>query len=494
MASDLMVRAGKAAAWVVVSKWFDLIGSLVTLAITARLLAPEAFGLFGMAMLACLLPEVVLSGALGDGVIQRKDLRPGHLNGVFWLHVAVFVVFMAGLYLMIPVFVAQFSQPVLADIIPVLAFSSIFWALSVVPGALLRRELRFGALCISDALSTAAAFIVGVGMALAGYGVWSLVWQEFSRRFVKWITMSISARWMPSITFTRADVTDLLRFNLLGLVTRLVYELETAIPKYFIGLFLGANMLGYFNMAVRFYQQLTQVLLAPFTSVALPVVAAIQHDREQLHSTFAAGTKAATMLAFPAFLGAAATAPVAIPLIFGEAWIPAVPAAQIMIIAAVRAPVNAFNGELLRGTGRPGIYTALAMLGALMMAVLVPLVTSFGIAAVSLAILLRGLVQWAVAAVVVERTVGYPAIKQFTIGWESFVAAAGMGVTVALVLPWLEFLPRVVSLGLLATLGVVVHMILLSIFAPKLAQRLISFFVALARRDRKSLTRILGLT
>ncbi|RYZ15156.1 MAG: lipopolysaccharide biosynthesis protein [Alphaproteobacteria bacterium] len=494
MASDLMLRAGKAAGWVVVSRWFDLIGSLVTLAITARLLPPETFGIFGMAMLACLIPELVLSGALGDGVIQRKDLRPGHLNGVFWLHVVLFLVFMAGLFLMTPLFAAQFDQPMLTDIIPVMALSIVFWVLSVVPGALLRRELRFGALCVADALSTAAAFIVGVGMALMGFGVWSLVWQEIARRCVKWIAMSISARWAPSVTFTRADVTDLLRFNVLGLATRIIYELETAIPKYFIGLFLGAQMLGYFNMAVRFYQQLTQVLLSPFTSVALPVIASIQHDREQLHATFAAGTKAATMLAFPAFIGAAAVAPVAIPLIFGETWIPAIPAAQIMIIAAVRAPVNAFNGELMRGTGHPGIYTTLVGLGAIMMAVMVPLVTSFGIAAVSLTILVRGIVQWAVAAYVVQRTVGYPAIKQFTIGWQSFIAAAGMGIVVALALPWLEFLPRPVSLGLLGLLGVVVHMALLSILAPQLAKRLLSFFVALARRDKKSLTRILGLT
>lgn len=489
-----MVRAGKAAGWVVVSRWFDLIGSLVTLAITARLLPPDTFGIFGMAMLACVIPEVVLSGALGDGVVQRKDLRPGHLNGVFWLHIVVFGVFTAGLIFMTPFFVAQFNQPVLAEVIPVMALSIVFWVLSVVPGALLRRELRFGALCVSDALSTAAAFVVGVGMALTGFGVWALVWQEVARRAVKWIAMSISARWVPTTKFTRADVTDLLRFNLLGLVTRIVYECETAIPKYFIGLFLGAHTLGYFNMAVRFYQQLTQVLLSPFTSVALPVVAAIQHDREQLHATFAAGTKAATMLAFPAFIGAAAVAPVAIPLIFGEQWIPAIPAAQIMIIAAVRAPVNAFNGELMRGTGRPGIYTALVTLGAVMMAILVPLVVSFGIAAVSLTILVRGVVQWAVAAYVVQRTVGYPAIKQFTIGWESFVAATGMGIVVALALPWLEFLPRAVSLSLLGVLGIVVHMALLSIIAPALAQRMLGFFVALARRDKKGLTRILGLT
>jgi hypothetical protein len=121
-------------------------------------------------------------------------------------------------------------------------------------------------------------------------------------------------------------------------------------------------------------------------------------------------------------------------------------------------------------------------------------VTSYGIVAVSLAVLLRGVVQWVVAAFVVQRTLGSPALKQFTIGWESFVAAVGMGVTVLVVQPWLEFLPRAASLSLLVVLGVVVHMALLAIVAPNLAKRLVSFGGALLRRDRKGMSRILGLT
>lgn len=494
MASDIMLRAGKAAAWVAVSKWFDLIGALVTLAVTARLLSPDVFGIFGMAMLATLLPEVVMGGSLADGVIQRKDLRPGHLNGVFWIHMVLFGVFMSGLWFMTPLVVAQFKQPELAMIVPVVAASSLFWALCTVPGALLRREMRFGVICIADTLSTAAALIVGIGMALTGFGVWALVWSEIARRFTKCTALWIASGWMPSFTFTRADISDLMRFNVLALTNQIIMQIETAVPKFFIGMFLGAPALGHFNMAVRFYQQLTNVLLAPFSSVALPVVASVQHDREQLHATFAAGTKAATMLAFPAFIGAAAVAPVAIPLIFGEQWIPAVPAAQILTLAAVRAPVNVFNGEVLRGTGKPGIYTVLAAVGALVLIVLVPLITAYGIAMVSLAVLVRGMLQWFLAAFIVQRTLGYPLVRQFTIGWQSFFAAAGMGLIVTFAIPWLEMLPRMATLGVLFVIGLAAHMTLLAILAPKLAQRLVNLFKALIRRDRKGLSRVLGLS
>src|SRR5690606_21032514 len=139
---------------------------------------------------------------------------------------------------------------------------------------------------------------------------------------------------------------------------------ETAIPKFFVATFLGAQALGYFNMAIRLYQQISAVMIAPFTAVALPVAAAVQHDRERLHTAFAAGTRAAAMMAFPVFVGGAAVAPVAIPLLFGEHWIPIVMAAQLLCLTAIRSPANAFNGELLRGTGKPGLQLSIMLFGA----------------------------------------------------------------------------------------------------------------------------------
>lgn len=493
MVQDLMLRAGKAAAWVAVSKWLDLIGAVATLAITARLLSPDVFGVFGMACLAVLLPEIVLSGSLAEAVIQRKDLRPGHLNGIFWMHMGLFALFMSGLWLAIPLVAAHFNRPELSMLVTVMAMSSLFWALSTVPGALLRRDLKFGAICIADTLSTGAALVSGVVLALMGFGVWTLVWSEVARRMTKSSALWIAAGWTPGFAFSRADISDLLRFNVLTLATQFIMQFETAVPRYFVGTFLGAHALGYFNMAVRFYQQLTQVLIAPFASVALPVVAAVQHDRERLHGAFESGSKAATMLAYPTFIGAAALAPVAVPYIFGEQWTPAVPAAQLLTLAALRTPLYVFNGEILRGTGKPGLYTALAGLGSLSLLVLTPLAVGHGIVMVSMTMLACSLLHWFLGAFLVQRTLGYPLMRQFTVGWQSLVAAAGMGLGVTSLIPEFDGLPRLVSLSALILIGMSVHIALLALLAPSLARRLLALGLALVRLDRKAMSAALGI-
>jgi O-antigen/teichoic acid export membrane protein len=495
LSSDIIKRAGKAALWVSAAKWLDVIGSIVTLLFTARLLPPEAFGVYGMALLAILIPDTVLSGALTESLIQRKDLRPGHLNGAFLIHMILFAIFMAGLLLVTPLIVAHFGEPELAQIVPILSAAILFGCFGAVPGAILQRELRFGVISIGDAVSSVIAAVVGIGLAFAGFGIWSLIGMEVGRRFTKYTVFIAAARWLPSLKVNRADIADLMRFNLLTLLTRLLAQLDSAIPRFFIGTILGAQALGYFNMAFRLYQQISAVILAPFTAIALPVAAAVQHDRAWLHATFASGTRAATMLAFPVFIGAAAIAPVALPMLLGAQWTPVVVAAQILMLTAIRSPANAFNGEVLRGTGKPGLQLSIVTFGAILGLILAPVVTPYGIAWASAAVLFRGMLQWGLAAMIVERTLGYPASRQFTIGWESMAAAAVMGVAVLAVTPLASiYLKSGLLLGVLVLFGALVHISTLSVLAPRLARTLVGLGGAIVRRDRQSITRLLGLS
>jgi O-antigen/teichoic acid export membrane protein len=489
------MRAGKGAVFIGAAKWLDVVATMVTLLFTARLISPEAFGIYGMALLAVLIPETVLGGALAESLIQRKDLRSGHLNGAFALHVVLFVLLIGGLFLLSPLVAAHFSEPQLAVIVPVIAGTILVSCIGAVPGAILQRELRFGAIAFGDAAGTIAAAALGIGLAFAGFGVWSLVFMEMGRRVAKQACFIVAAKWFPTFKFKFDDIRELLRFNLLTLATRLLLQFDQAIPSFFVGSILGAQALGYFNMAFRILQQISAVMMAPFASVALPVASAVQHDRQRMHVFLGAATRAAALLAFPVFVGASAVAPVALPLLLGQEWAPVGLAAQILILTAIRSPANVFNGEVLRGIGKPGLQVATVLSGTALALVLVPIATTYGIAWTCVAVLLRGLLQWVVAAIVVERTIGYPAQRQFLVGWESMVASAVMGVAVVAVTPLAApHLQSGVLFGVLVLLGAIVHLSLLFILAPKLLRKLVDLAVALARRDRNGVARVLGLT
>jgi O-antigen/teichoic acid export membrane protein len=227
----------------------------------------------------------------------------------------------------------------------------------------------------------------------------------------------------------------------------------------------------------------------------LPVASAIQHDRQRLHAFLGGASRAAALLAFPIFVGAAAVAPIAVPFLLGSHWTPVGVAAQILILTAIRSPANVLNGEVLRGVGKPAMQLAVALFGAFLGLILAPFATPYGIAWASAAVLVRGLLQWILAAVIVERTLGYPAPRQFLVGWESMAASAVMGVAVLAVTPLAApYLQPGPLFGVLVLFGAVVHMGVLSVLAPKLPRKLIDLAAALVRRDRNGVARVLGIT
>jgi O-antigen/teichoic acid export membrane protein len=57
---------------------------LLSIVVIARILTPDDYGIFVMALDdRNMLPDAIASGTLGDALVQRKELRPGHLNSVF---------------------------------------------------------------------------------------------------------------------------------------------------------------------------------------------------------------------------------------------------------------------------------------------------------------------------------------------------------------------------------------------------------------------------
>src|SRR6202007_1759266 len=71
---ELFAHAGRAAFWAALAKWFDLVGGGLTFLCMVRLLRPDDFGVYGLALLVILAPETIVAGALSESLIQRAEL------------------------------------------------------------------------------------------------------------------------------------------------------------------------------------------------------------------------------------------------------------------------------------------------------------------------------------------------------------------------------------------------------------------------------------
>ncbi|MDP3174861.1 MAG: oligosaccharide flippase family protein [Phenylobacterium sp.] len=486
----LLAHAGRAAGWAALAKWLNLLIGAGSFLVMVRLLSPDSFGLYGMAVIVLALPEVVVGGPLSESLIQRRDLRPAHASATFWLELTCALVHFAAIVALAPWIAALFGRDELKTLAPVYAATLILLALGSTPASLLQRNLRFKAIAAVDASGAAIAAFVGLGLALADFGVWALVGMESARRAVRAAGFIALAGWLPARPRVGPELRELARFNLTTLATRLLVQVDAAAPRFIVGVLLGAQALGYLNLANRILQQGAAVLIAPFNAVALSVASAARDDRTTMHATLGAASRITAFVAYPAFLGAAALAPLAVPLLLGEHWRAAVACIQIMLLLGIRAATASFNGAVLSGSGRPDLQLALVALGLVSVAVLTPLAATWSLSAVAGALLLRGLVTWWVGAWLVQRVTGYPAHRQITLGWRDLVAAGVMAMTLFGVQSLVVVPPWALLAGL-TTLGAAVHLGVLFLLSPARTRRLAAAGAAGLRGDRRLLGELL---
>jgi O-antigen/teichoic acid export membrane protein len=147
-------------------------------------------------------------------------------------------------------------------------------------------------------------------------------------------------------------------------------------------------------------------------------------------------------------------APQLIPLIYGPQWTASVPFLQILAIAGLLMPMCLVNLELLKSTGRTGLYFRVEMVKKVLMVVAVLATFKISIAALAWGQVAAVLSFFVLVAAVTGRLVGYGIIRQTLDLWQPVAATAAMLVAmigVAGLAPWGGVLPL---LGQVATGGV----------------------------------------
>ncbi|KCZ83918.1 lipopolysaccharide biosynthesis protein [Hyphomonas jannaschiana] len=494
MAPNLLRKAGQAVALNAIANWTTLIGSFLSIVIIARILTPEDYGVFVMALMVVMLPEVIASGTLGDSLVQRKDLRPGHINSVFLQSMTLSIAAWGLLVLLAPWIAHAFGEPSVAPVLIVTGAILPIGAVMSVPAAILQRDLRYKEITVIDILGTVTAAIVGIILALMWRNEWALVGMELSRRIVRVFGFLYFAKWVPNTRSSWPDFLELIRFNLANGASKVLQTFDQMLPKTLIGMTLGSHAVGVFNLPERLFQQANQALIAPFAAVAMPVASAMQDNRETLHQAMDSAIRMSALLAYPTFMGAFVVAPVAIPVVFGEQWAPSVPIFQIYMVIGLRAPITAIILGVFRGVGRPDVVAWITLTSIIATSILLAFTYQYGIVAIALGLLAKQVITFVLSTWMIQRVVGFTVIRQLLAGSAAFFASCVMGLAVWL---FMDFVPDLAHplLHVVATivLGALIYPVALYFFMPRLGRHILrAVRILLSGQPREALKTVRG--
>lgn len=484
----------KGAAWSVAGRVFELGVGVAAVALVARWVGPAAWGVFSLSYVVVGLVEIVVSDGPGDTLAQRRVLRSGHCNATF---VGALAVALAG-WAVIAAGATDIARwlsggDLLAQILPLRAATLPLTALAVVPGALLIRAQRMKALAGAGAVAGVLAGLVGIATAWAGAGVWSLVAMELTRQGVQAALVLGLARWRPGVRARLRDASDLFGYTAHTWGALGLGYVNGQVPRLLIASTLGTEALGLYALAERIYDQVFSLLMAPLYQVLMPGIARVQADREAARGLATAMMRVAASIASPLYLGLAAVSGLLVPLVFGEAWLAAVPVVQLLMLLGLRSSMSIVQMSVVRGMGRADWHLRAAALGLLLTVVLVYAAVDYGLLAVTAAIVLRSVIMWVPYAHFVRQLTGLSAGQQSrAVAGPGFAALAMAAITAGYV-AWLgTSIPAAAALAASVLLGATAYYLLLALLAPDAADFTRTAIVRLARRDIDGLRRLFG--
>lgn len=386
---DLRRKSVRGSVWSLGNAALRRLINFAVFPVLARLLVPEDFGIIAYAGVVLAVSEVFVDQGLGVAITQRDDLERRHIDAAFWMNMVAGLAIAGSIFAAAGWLTDSLNAPGLGPILRALSIVLVLRAGSVVQTALLRRDFRFKAITGASVTAAALGGVVGVGAAIGGWGVWSLVAQQITQAGIELVLISARCPWAPRLSFDFVAAKELLSFSAHVLGASLLNVVSRRFDDFLIGYVLGAEALGYYSMAYRVLQLGIQFLVSPTNRVALSTFSRLQGDRERLKEAFLTAVRLSATLAAPAFFGLAVLSRDFVGVVLGPGWQPTVQVLQLLALAGVRFSLNYYDSSVHFALRRPDIRMKLLMMHTTANVIAFLIAVQYGIVAVAAAFVLR---------------------------------------------------------------------------------------------------------
>lgn len=362
MAESVKNKAIKGAGWSfadnIMSQGITFLVGLVL----ARLLTPEEYGLIGIILIFIALFNSIVDSGFSNALIRKNDAKDIDYNTVFITNMVLSVVLFFALYFSAPAIARFFNQPSLAPLTRVMGSVVIINAFAIIHRTILVKRVDFKTQTKVSLIASVASGVIGIAMAVAGYGVWSLVGQQISRQLLNSVFLWVWTKWYPKIQFSIESFKELFSFGWKLLVSGLIDTVWREIYQVVIGKCYSAETLGQYTRAQQFGSIFSSNLTAVVQRVSYPVLSEIQDDKARLKLAYQKVIKVTMLVTFCCMLGLAAIAKPMILVLIGEQWLPAVPLLQIICFMMMLYPLQALNLNMLQVQGRSDLFLKLEII------------------------------------------------------------------------------------------------------------------------------------
>jgi len=330
--------------------------------VLARLLSPREFGLIGMLAIFIAISQSFIDCGFSNALIRKANCTQNDYSTIFYFNVSVAILFYAMLFTFSASIALFFNEPQLKSLIQVLSLSLIVNSFSLIQRTILTKEINFRLQTLVSMVASIGSGVIAITLALAGFGVWSLVALTLSKAVLNSVFLWLWNQWKPAWVFSGESFKELFAFGGKLLVSGLIDTVYRNVYYLIIGKYFSAVELGYYTKADQFRAMPSQNLNEIVGRVSYPVLASIRDDVPKLKTAYQKIVRCTMLITFVLMLGLAAVAKPMIVTLIGEKWLPAVVYLQLLCLVGMFYPLHALNLNMLQVQGRSDLFLRLEII------------------------------------------------------------------------------------------------------------------------------------
>lgn len=351
-----MTSASSASFWAVAGGAGTRGISFLVFLLIARQLSPADMGVMAIAMAFGLFMDALNELGMPDQIVRFKGRdTDAFVHSVFWMQLGMSVLGAGLLMACTPWLVRRYAEPHLTLACGGVALAGFFTAASLMPLTLLRKHMAFRAIAIRNTLATLVGGGVGLLMAYMGHGLFALVVMHVANALTGLVVAFWSCAWRPAWRHDWRAVRTVCPLAWHSLGTRLLETVTSRLDQLMIGAFFGSTVLGFYALAVRFFDVIFQTICGPIASVLFSFLAEKHDDPAALRQRYLMALRNLALFAPVVFLIAALVLPELLGLLFGPKWAPVTPYLHIILGAGVVLAVTFSHTAVFSAVGQPRV-------------------------------------------------------------------------------------------------------------------------------------------
>lgn len=335
-----------------VAKYSNVVVQLGVTMVLARLLTPSEYGTVAIVTVFTSFFSIVGSAGISTAIIQYKELTSNDYDALFFFCLPLGLI-LAGIFSIasIPISIL-YNDSLLVPLCCLASLVTLFSTLNMVPNGVLLCERRFAAVSVRLVVTSVASGALAIGLAVAGWGCWALVWQSVasSAMILVWNWSATRLR-LTNIHFV-APLKHIWCYSLYQAGFSTINYFSRNLDNLLVGGVMGPGELGYYDKAYKLMGYPINYLTGLFSEVLQPYLSVYQDQKRRLYEYWLSICRmlalvgmfvTAVFVCFPSEI---------VFVMFGDQWAASVPVTAALGLSVGVQMVNSTSGAIFQSAGR----------------------------------------------------------------------------------------------------------------------------------------------